>query len=315
MTVTASQEGMGKLLIGTGGWDYFSIPQGDRLRAYSTAYDFVEVNSTYYRLPRLATAASWRTRVPSTFEFAVRCHRYIAERLKLELDSRAIRIIDSVEKICRQLRACVLAVLIPKTVVEDRDFAAKLKVVLSSLNLGKTKVALEFRNAEPRDDVLNILRDNDAIHSVDISTSSPKVESTTLYTRLFGSGEGNVYEFDDNELGNIANKVSSPKFEKSILAFHGVRMYRDAARLKIYLDSGTFPSLTGQVGLGSLTDVLKEDTMFPITKARLVKVQGWKLFDSTSNKRIRAAEVLRKLPEKTYRDFDDLRTSLCRVIG
>ena len=306
---------MGRLLIGTGGWDYFSVPHADRFRAYSTAYNFVEVNSTYYRLPNLATVGRWRNRVPTDFEFAIRCHRYIAESSRLERDSRATRIVDSMEKICRQLRASVLAVLIPKTVVEDRDLAPKLEAFLSSVNLGNTKVALEFRGAEPKNDVLNTLRENDAIHSVDVSTSNPKVESPTLYARLFGRGEGNVYEFDDNELTDIAVKVTSPKFEKSILAFHGVRMYRDAARLKIYLDSGKFPSLTGQVGLDSLCEVLREDTLFPITKARLVKFQGWKLFDSTSAKRIRATEVLAKLPEKKYKDLGDLRESLGRVIG
>ena len=306
---------MGKLLIGTGGWDYFSVPQEDRLRTYSTAYNFVEVNSTYYRLPNLATVGSWRNRVPPDFEFAVRCHRYIAEGSRLERDSRATRIIDSMEKICRQLRASVLSVLIPKTVVEERDLAPKLEAFFSSLNLEETKVAVEFRGAEPKHDVLNTLGENHAIHSVDVSTSKPKVESPTLYTRLFGSGEGNVYEFDDNELKDIAAKANSPKFEKSILAFHGVRMYRDAARLKIYLDSGKFPSLTGQVGLDSLSEIMKEDTQFPITKARLIKVQGWKLFDSTSTKRVRAAEVLVKLPEKKYKDFGDLRDSLGRVLS
>src|SRR2546426_8148856 len=39
-----SQEGMGQIRIGAGGWDYFNIPNGDRLKAYSSAYDFVEVN-------------------------------------------------------------------------------------------------------------------------------------------------------------------------------------------------------------------------------------------------------------------------------
>lgn len=306
---------MGKLLIGTGGWDYFSVPQGDRLRVYSTAYNFVEVNSTYYRLPNLAAVGSWRNRVPTAFEFAVRCHRYIAEGSMLERDSRATRIIDSMEKICRHLRASVLAVLIPKRVVEDKNLAPRLEAFLSSLNIGETKVAVEFRGAEPEDDVLSTLHESDAIHSVDVSTSNPKVGSATLYTRLFGPGEGNVYEFDDNELKDISAKASSPKFEKSILAFHGVRMYRDAARLNVYLGSGKFPSLTGQVGLDSLSQVLKEDTVFPATKARLVKVQGWKLFDSTSTKRIRAAEALVKLPEKNYKDFGDLRESLARVIS
>ena len=305
---------MGQIRIGTGGWDYFAVPNSDRLRAYSSAYDFVEVNSTYYQLPRPATLASWRNRVPSAFEFSVRCHRYIAEGSRLDLTPKAIRIIDSVEKICKHLKASVLAVLVPGSVAGDPDLGLKLKALLSTLNLGKTKVAVEFRGKAPTDEAIEILEDNGGIHSVDISRSQPSVESKTLYSRLFGHGEGNVYEFDDNELKSLAGRARSPKFEKSILAFHGVRMYRDAARLKVYLDSGKFPSLTGQVGLDSLNEVLKEDTTFPVTKGRLVKAQGWKLFDSTSEKRVRAVEVLKKLPERTYKNFEDLRISLEQIV-
>ena len=301
---------MGQIRIGTGGWDYFAIPNGDRLQAYSSAYDFVEINSIYYRLPAPKTVANWRNRVPSGFEFSVRCQRYVAEGAKFDLDQKATRIIGAIEKICKHLRASVLAVLVPKNLAGERELAPKLKAFLSSINLGEAKVALEFRGKEPSNNVLRVLRDNGGIHSVDISNTNPKVDSTVLYSRLFGSGEGNVYEFDDGELIKVADRASSPKFEKSILAFHGVRMYRDAARLKVYLDSGKLPSLTGQVGLDSLSEVLKEDTVFPTSKARLVKVQGWKLFDSTPEKRVRAGEVLKKLPNKSYRSFDELKASL-----
>jgi hypothetical protein len=148
------------------------------------------------------------------------------------------------------------------------------------------------------------------LHSIDISTQDPKVESSILYSRLFGKGKENVYEFDDNELQDIATKASGAKFEKSILAFHGVRMYRDAARLKTFLNSGKFPSLTDHVGLESLGEVLKEDAGFPTTKSRLVGEQGWKLYDRSAQERARAGEVLEKLPEGAYRTLDDVLASL-----
>jgi hypothetical protein len=71
---------------------------------------------------------------------------------------------------------------------------------------------------------LKTLHDHNAIHSVDLSREDPKVDSSILYSRLFGKGKENIHEFDDNELQEIATKSSGPKFEKSILAFHGVRM-------------------------------------------------------------------------------------------
>ena len=214
------------------------------------------------------------------------------------------------EKICRQLRASVLAILIPKELVGDKELSPKLDAFLSTITLGRTRVAFEFRGGEPIDDTLKTLQGHDAVHSVDISRQSPKVESSILYTRLFGKGIQNIYEFDDNELQDIAAKASGPKFEKSILAFHGVRMYRDAARLKTFLNSGKFPSLSGQVGLESLSEVLGEDARFPISKSRLVDEQGWKLFDKTAEERVRAQVVLEKLPEKTYTTINEVLSSL-----
>ena len=87
-------------------------------------------------------------------------------------------------------------------------------------------------------------------------------------------------------------------------------MYRDAARLKTFLNSGKFPSLTGQVGLESLGEVLKEDAGFPTSKSQLVGEQGWELFDKTVEERARAGEVLEKLPERTYTTVDDVLASL-----
>src|SRR5712692_12108422 len=301
---------MGQLIIGAGGWDYFSVAGGDRLKAYSSAYDFVEVNSTYYRLPSSAVVSSWRRRVPPGFEFSVRCQKDLAELHRLELTPKSIRIIDSMEKTCRHLKAGVLTILIPKALVGDREIASKLNTFLSTISFGETRIAIEFRGGEPTEDTLKILHDHDAIHSVDLSRQDPKVDSCILYSRLFGKGKENIYEFDDNELRDIATKSSDPKFEKSILAFHVVRMYRDAARLKTFLSSGKFPSLTGQVGLGSLGEVLKEDTRFPTSKSQLMGEQGWKLYDKNVEERARARELLEKLPERTYMTLEDVLESL-----
>ncbi len=304
---------MGQLYIGAGGWDYFSLPSGDRLKAYSSVYDFVEVNSTYYQLPSPATVASWRKRVPPEFEFSVRCQKDVAELHRLALTPKTIRIIDSMEKICRRLRASVLTILIPKALLGDKELLPKMNAFLSTISFGRTRIAFEFRGGAPTEDTLKILHEHDAFHSIDISKQDPKLGSSILYSRLFGKGKENVYEFDDNELRDIAAKASGPKFEKSILAFHGVRMYRDAARLKIFLNSGRFPSLTGHVGLESLSEVLMEDAVFPISKSQLVREQGWKLFDKTTEERARTRVVLERLPEGAYGTLDDVLASLRRT--
>ncbi len=301
---------MGSLRIGAGGWAYFRVPGERSLRAYSYAFDFVEVNSTYYEYPSLRTVSRWRRSVPDDFEFALRCHKDIVEAFKSKRGTTISAVVDRMEIICRTLHASVLAVLLPGNRLEEKRLAAGLDELLTTFSSNGARVAVEFRGGSPTDNVLRLMEKNGAIHCVDISREQPRYESDILYTRLFGKGQDNIYEFDDDELRDIASKASAPKFEKSILAFHGVRMYRDAARLKAFLKAGDFPTITGQAGLDSLRTVVEEDARFPTRKAELVNLQGWKLFDLTPKKRVRAHEYLSKLPDGTYSSLDSVISSL-----
>ena len=83
---------MGTLLLGTSGWDYpewngrFYPPGGvpDKLRFYARQFPVVEVNSTFYRLPRPEVAASWARRTPGRFRFAAKFPQIITHDLRLE---------------------------------------------------------------------------------------------------------------------------------------------------------------------------------------------------------------------------------------
>jgi ubiquinone biosynthesis protein Coq4 len=99
-----------------------------------------------------------------------------------------------------------------------------------------------------------------------------------------------------------------------MMSFHFVRMYKDAARLQVYKQTGTFPQVTNSTGLASLEEILREDASFPATKDELMHDQGWKLFDLTKGSRVRAADVLGKLPEKTYGNISDVVNALGAVL-
>ena len=80
-----------KIRIGTSGWNYPTgagtwngifypragqRPRGrgkfDELRYYAEHFDTVEVNSSFYRIPSVATTTSWAKRTPEGFEFALK---------------------------------------------------------------------------------------------------------------------------------------------------------------------------------------------------------------------------------------------------
>jgi hypothetical protein len=115
-----------------------------------------------------------------------------------------------------------------------------------------------------------------------------------------------MYQFTDEELLNIYDKTQKRKSEKVILTFHGVRMYKDAARLSTYLKKKRFPPVTKNQGLRSLEAVLSEDTDFPISKGDLIRNQGWKIMDLTKQKRIHVSEMLIDLPERVYSSVDEI---------
>jgi len=290
-------------LIGTGGWAYFRVPGLRPLVAYSRLLDFVEVNSTFYEVANLKTVESWRKQVPQDFEFSVRCNRVVTHKYQFQPNEEAYKTFDKMMDICKTLRADILHTQTPPTFQPNKDNAILINSFMSSVDPKGARIALEVRgnNQALSSDFVKIMQDRNMIHSIDLSKDEePAYKSDMLYSRLFGKGTHNIYQPTDQELKNIDDRVSAKDYRKVMVSFHFVRMYKDAARLKIYKQTGKFPMATNSTGLKSLEEVLREDAKFPSQKQELVRHQGWKLIDLREDERVRASDILLKLPEKTY---------------
>ena len=308
---------MERYLIGAGGWAYFQTPGVHSLISYSWVFNFVEVNSTFYELPSLSQAGRWRRLVPEDFEFAVRAHRSVTQTHRLQPSGEIPRILGGLKDICEILRAEILHFQMPPTLKIDQAAIGNLRRVIASSDLGEIRVAMEFRgsNTDLPVELIRTMEEYDIIHCVDLLKGEvPAVRSDVLYSRLFGKARYNIYQPTDEELGEIDNTAVGGKFRKVMLSFHGLRMYKDAARLKSYRQTGEFPKITRFTGLESLEEVLMEDARFPATKQDLLDHQGWKLFDLTEEKRIRAGAVLQKLPKEEYSSISDLIKDLCQIM-
>jgi len=305
-------------LIGTGGWAYFQIPGLHPLVAYSKVFNFVEVNSTFYQLPPLKQVERWRRIVPEDFQFTVRAHRMITHKHKLQPTAETLETFGKTLKICETLKAEIVHLQTPPSLKMDQTSARNLQDLFSSIELGKTRIALEMRGIPPSrlpSRLIKIMRDYNIIHCIDLSKGDmPAYKSDMLYSRLFGRGYHNVYQPTDDEVKEIDRKATSGRFKKTVLSFHFTRMYKDAARLKIYKQTGKFPKITKSTGLSSLEEILKEDAKFPTTKQELMRNQGWKLFDVTKDKRIRARGFLQKVPDKTYNNINEVLGAISSII-
>lgn len=306
-------------LIGTGGWAYFQIPGIQSLEAYSRIYNFVEVNSTFYEIPSTRSLEKWRDTVPEDFQFAVRAHRSITHHHKLQRIKENLEKLEEMKKICEILQAEILLLQTPASLRITQDLIEDFHDLLSSVELGKIRIALEIRGTEistyPRK-LLEIMKEYSIINSVDLLKGEfPAYESDILYSRLFGKGEKNIYQPTDQELKEIDVRAKAGKFKKVMLSFHSQRMYKDAGRFKVYKESGKFPSVTNTTGLSSLRIILKEGNIFPATKEQLIKQHGWKLFDYNKEKRVRVIEFLQKLPSIEFQNVNQVIEFLQSVSG
>ncbi len=300
---------MADYLIGTGGWAYFRLPGLRPLAAYSRLFDFVEVNSTFYQIPNLKTVETWRKQVPPSFEFSVRCNQDLTHKYQFQLNRETHKIFENMITICKKLKAEILHLQTPSTFKPNKDNAGLIHLFLSSIDPDGVRIALEVRgsNQPLSPEFVGMMRDHNIIHSIDLSKDeNPAHQSDILYSRLFGKGWHNVYQPTDQELKRIDDKASNESHKKAMVSFHFVRMYKDAARLKVYKQTGKFPMVTKSVGLRSLEEVLREDARFPNPKQELIKDQGWKIIDLTKEERVQASELLRKLPERNYENLDDV---------
>ncbi|OGD54050.1 hypothetical protein A3K80_00360 [Candidatus Bathyarchaeota archaeon RBG_13_38_9] len=306
-------------LIGTGGWAYFQIPGIKSLEAYSRIYNFVEVNSTFYEIPSINQIEKWRNIVPEDFQFTVRAHRSITHQYKLQRTKENLKRLEEMKKICEILQAEILLLQTPASLEITKDVIENFCDLLSSMELNKLRIALEIRGTKvstyPRE-LLKIMQEYNIINSVDLLKGElPAYKSDILYSRLFGKGEKNIYQPTDQELKEIDIRAKTGKFKKVVLSFHSQRMYRDAGRFKIYKRTGKFPSVTNATGLSSLREILKEGNIFPATKEQLIKHHGWKLFDYTQEKRVRAIVFLQKLPSKEFQNINQVIELLRSVSG
>ena len=300
---------LAKYLIGAGGWAYFQVPGIHPLVAYSRAFDFVEVNSTFHEIPSLNLVESWRKLVPPNFEFAVRCNKALTHKYKFQPIPEAFEVLEKMTTICTTLKAEILHLQTPATFQPTKTKVEFIRNFFSSADLKGIRIALETRGTkQPLDpNLVKVMQDHNIVHCVDLSKDEkPAYKSDILYSRLFGKGPHNIYQPTDEELRKIDKKASKGDHKTVAVSFHFVRMYKDAARFKIYKQTGIFPTVTKSTGLSSLTEALQEDAKFPTNKTELIRHQGWKLIDLTTDKRVHASCMLKKLPQKTYNSVNEV---------
>jgi len=224
------------------------------LRDYSSNFDAIEIQSSFYRLPRLQTARRWREIVPESFEFSLKAFQGITHPTNSPTWRKSIPNIrkDDEDKVgllrdndltrkwredtmavAAALQAKVVAVQLPPSFDYNEENISRIKSFLRA-SKGRCACALEVRNRtwmDRLDELAALVRRVNAILITDPLKAKPPVQRTQ-YHRLHGM-DGFVnygHRYDDDELRRLARILQDE--EDVYVFFNNISMRDDAMRLR-----------------------------------------------------------------------------------
>lgn len=227
-----------KLFIGTSGWVYGhwtgifypeDLPSKDKLKYFSQHFKTVEINYSFYHLPRPSTYQNWYNQTPEDFLFAVKTSRFITHIKRLsgvkeawqQFIENALNLKEKLGPILFQFPPSFKAT--EENIKRLEDF---LKLITNYNLKPKTctlKCAFEFRHkswCDPKGKpsasygvnkkVYNLLKKYNVAWVIADSPSYPKAEAVTadfVYVRMHGSKVLFSSNYTKRELQDLAQKI------------------------------------------------------------------------------------------------------------
>jgi uncharacterized protein YecE (DUF72 family) len=205
------------LYIGTSGYSYShwkgsfypqDIKGEQMLPFYANKFNTVEINSTFYHVPRPSTVKKWLMGVPEGFVFSVKGNRQITHfnRLKNVKDITT-QFYEAVAKLEDHLG--VVLWQLPPSIKKDIDTLGEFLEIVSVYSF---KSELEFRNKSWVDaTVFPLLREHNAAFVVSHGDNYPLVTDATtanfVYVRLHGYPQLYKSSYTDEQLASLATRL------------------------------------------------------------------------------------------------------------
>ena len=233
-----------KVRVGTSGYSYkewcgtfypSKTKPAEMLAHYGRHLDTVEINNTFYRMPRENVLQGWAQQVPEGFSFVIKASRRITH------SGRLGDVADSLDYLVRKIS--VLESRLGPVLFQLPPFFRKDAAVLRSflaLLPGGIRAAFEFRNASWFDDeVYDLLRDSDA--ALVVADSAKRDETPIVPTASFGYLRLRREDYDDTMLERWAERVAGQGWQEVFAFFkheEAGAAPRLAARFRTHLPGG-----------------------------------------------------------------------------
>jgi uncharacterized protein YecE (DUF72 family) len=215
--------------VGCSGWSYphwrgrvypEGIAQRSWLEHYATLFDTVEVNATFYRLPRRETVAAWIERTPPGFLFAVKASRFLTHVRRLTDVGRGLeRFYERIGPLESSPKMGPVLWQLPETFHREDE---RLFALLARLPPGRH--CFEFRHESwfvP--DVYELLREHGAALVIGDHPDRPfqarKLTADWTYVRFHHGSRGRRGNYSNTELETWARRIAAWRARAEVFAY------------------------------------------------------------------------------------------------
>ena len=187
--------------IGCSGWSYTAwqgpfypskLENTDWLRYYSQIFDYVEIDSSFYRMPNKFMVKNWAKKTPDNFRFTAKFPKIIThDKHLVDVNEEVCTFLNNMEPL--QVKTLALLIQLPPS-MEIMSGLEGLKELLPYLD-GRFRYAVEVRHPSWFQDLAyNFFTDNDIARM----STPPIVTTDFLYVRFIGDRS-----IDEKDFGKI----------------------------------------------------------------------------------------------------------------
>ena len=238
--------------IGCSGWSYKDwrgslypdgLPQKRWLERYAEVFDTVEVNATFYRLPKESTVRTWVEQVPGDFLFAVKSSRYLTHMKRLhEITDAVARFWEPLEPLRRGRRLGSVLWQLPENFHRDDDLLA------SALGeLPRARHCFEFRHESW---FVPAVRELLAEHGASLAIGDDKRRALPeakpagelAYLRLHYGHRGRGGNYSETELDGWRRRIDGWRARREVFVYLNNDWKGYAPANAVYLMEGLSPN-------------------------------------------------------------------------
>jgi uncharacterized protein YecE (DUF72 family) len=211
-----------KLLAGTSGYSFKEwkgtfypedLKADGMLSFYAAKFPTLEINNTFYRLPKEKVLLEWASQVPDNFTFAIKASQKITHytRLKAESESMVQFFLKNTALLGAKLGPILFQ--LPPNLKKD---VPRLQNFLTYLPADR-RYTFEFRHESWWDeDVFSVLRDRDVAMCI---SESSELKCPVVCTATWGYLRLHKLDYDANALVEWAKCVASQNWNDAYVYF------------------------------------------------------------------------------------------------